>query len=582
MNASVNRPSALTPMPTGGSSRGDQGGLVVVFLVLLFATFLFSANSSSGQRNAIAGVASLTLFPLLWFAPRTGMPVALVFLMTLGGFRRGLIPIFGYTEFDPLLLVSPVIATICFVNFAIKRQLKPTTQLSKWVLAFMLLMGISVLNPLQGGPLVGLTGAAFYLVPLMWYCIGRQFGTPGTVKAIMQVTLTVSILGALLGLKQHFFGFSDAEKEWFYLSHFTNQVGGTERAMSFYTSPAEYANFLSLGVIICFCSFLRGQRGFLLIALFLAYAMFMTGIRGIVICCVGACTLMWAVQGQTIRGWIPRIVIALIVVGVGGVFGLLQIGSAAETIGGGASGAEMVNHQIEGLTNPLKKGSSTQGHLGNIGTAIVEGIKMPIGYGLGSSTMGSTRFGGSASFNAETDVATILYAMGLIGGIAFIGTIVVCFRALGLYWYHTRTYIPLVVMGALVSSNGNWLTPGNYAQSVFVWMLIGCLDRTWNDGRNIPGLIEKMKRASGSINIWKNTLAKRLKGTNPSWEAAYLRAGQSGASPSGPTLVPSLNTEAASIRQTATSRLTPSAKRALERSTQVDEGSSPKELREQL
>ena len=558
-------------MPSGGSSRGDQGGLVVVFLVLLFATFLFSANSSSGQRSAVAGVIAMLLFPLAWFSPRAGLPAMIIYLMIMGGFRRFLIPLLGYTELDPLLIVSPAVATICFLNFVVNRQLKPTTQIGKWVIGLMACMGLAVFNPLQGGPLVGLTGAAFYLVPLMWYCIGRNFGTEQAIRTIVRLVLITSVLGAVYGLKQRFFGFSDAELTWFRLSAFSNAVGGTQRAMSFFTSPAEYANFLSVGITICYSYVLKGRRVFILLSLFLAYAMLLTGIRGVVFYTAGACMVMWAIQGRSMRAWLPRVVLAAIFVGLGGFFSLQQIGSAAQSVGGGSGGAELLNHQVEGLTNPLAKNSTAHDHISLIAGGLVEGIKMPIGYGLGATTAGSSRFGGSITYNAENDLGSIFFSLGLIGGIFFAGSIVVTFRAAILYWYHTRNYAPLVVIGILVSCFGNWLTSGNYAQSVFVWIMIGCLDRCWRDGRGVPGLDLKLKTNRSSIAVWKQAMARRLGGMSPSWESSFLRASQKKPKTTGNANIPANG-------RAATRRLTPSAERALTRAKSVAENNLTSDL----
>jgi hypothetical protein len=414
----------------------------------------------------------------------------------------------------------------------------------------------------------------------MWYCIGKNVGTPQIIRIIVDTVLFFSVLGAFFGLKQHFFGFSDAEQQWFSLANFSNQVGGTERPMSFLTSPSEYANFLSLGITICFSKLLRGQKGYVLLGLFLAYALFLTGIRGAVGGCVGGCTFMWAIQGREVRAWLPRLVIGALVVGVGGLLGLQQVGSVAETVGGGSSGADMLNHQVQGLTDPLSKNSSLHGHAGNIGQAFINGIKMPIGYGLGASTIGSVRFGGAASFNAETDIATLFHSLGMIGGIIFIGVIVTCFRSAGLFWYHTRTYAPLAVMGVLVSSNGNWLTPGHYAQSAFIWIMIGCLERSWRDGRSVPGFTLKRKQSKSSIAIWKRVLARRLSGVSPSWEASYRRASQKGSALASETAQPLLD-GAETRAQTPTKRLTPSAERALARAARENESELQSGLREQ-
>ncbi|MBC8103076.1 MAG: hypothetical protein H7Z41_10870 [Cytophagales bacterium] len=577
MNVSPSRPAALSPtLGGGGASRSDQSGMAVVLLVLIFAAFLFSANSTTGQRNVIAGVLAVVLFPLAWFLPRVGLPVVAIYMTTMGGFRRLLIPAFGYTELDPLLLVGPIVAVLCFVNLVTNKQLRPTTKVGKWTLVLMALMAVAVVNPLQGSILVGISGIFFYIVPIMWYCVGRNTGTPQIMTALIRTLLVITILGALLGLKQGFFGFSDAEQLWFRESGFSLAVIGTQRTMSFFTAPSEYGSFLSIGIVIAFSYFLRGARLAVVPMLLLFYGLLLTSQRGAVVGTAGACMVMWAVQGRSVRAWIPRIVAAALVLGIGGYISLKQLSSVTEAVGGNDGGAVMLNHQIEGLTDPFGKGSTAGGHLALIGWGIMGGIRTPIGHGLGSTTMGSGRFGGTATFSSEYDIGSMFWSLGVFGGVVFVGMIVATYRTLGLYWYHTRSHIPLVMIGILVTSQGSWLAPGHYAQSAIVWIMIGCVDRIWRDGRLIPGLTQKLAGRKTSLSIWKQAIARRLSGASPSWEASYRRAGGgtsldrtppglAGAGLPDPQTVP--DDGEAEPPAPKPRRITPSAQRALERAS---------------
>src|SRR5205823_6330019 len=109
--------------------------------------------------------------------------------------------------YDPVLLVGPAVALLLFALALVKGRLSRDSKLSRWVAVLMVIMVLQIFNPLQGGLAVGLAGALFYLVPLLWFWIGQSWGSAiFTEKVLFRVVIPVAVAGSLLGLYQAFFG----------------------------------------------------------------------------------------------------------------------------------------------------------------------------------------------------------------------------------------------------------------------------------------------------------------------------------------------------------------------------------------
>jgi hypothetical protein len=76
---------------------------------------------------------------------------------------------------DALLLVAPLAAFfLCCLTAVSGKRLSRGGGLSIAVLLLAVLMTAQIFNPAQGGLVVGLGGALFYLVPLLWFWIGSH------------------------------------------------------------------------------------------------------------------------------------------------------------------------------------------------------------------------------------------------------------------------------------------------------------------------------------------------------------------------------------------------------------------------
>jgi hypothetical protein len=433
-------------------------------------------------RLAVAGALLVLLGGAALARPPVAIVGTLIFLAVLGDLRRALIPFAGWTSEDPLLLVGPVVASLLVLSAFVRRDLRVDTPIARCLAFVMVLMVLQVFNPQQRGLRIGLAGTLFTLVPLLWFWIGRTYLTPAFVTVVLyRIVPVVAMAAAVLGLVQVFHGFFPFESEWTRVvsttSYVALNVSGHIRPFAFFTSAAEYAQYLALGLMALWAGLLRPSpipRPLVLVMmLFMAIALVLASSRGIIVTVLAAGTLLWALQSHSRAAVLQRLALALAIV----VAGLAWV--LAQAPRGDLSGraGELLEHQIVGLRYPLDpKNSTTQAHFELLLNALTEGIRNPLGHGLGVTSLAASRFGGR-SFSSEVDVGNAFVSLGLVGGIAYAATIGLILITAVRYWARSRSLIALAMVGILTASIGQWLIGGLYAVSALIWLSIGALDR---------------------------------------------------------------------------------------------------------
>src|SRR5690606_40316686 len=101
-----------------------------------------------------------------------GIIAMLAYLVLMADLRRMLIPFVGWKSTDPLLLVGPTFAIVLMAYAFASGRAKIDTPLAKWIMILIGIMVLQMFNPAQGGLTVGVAGALFYIVPLLWYWAG--------------------------------------------------------------------------------------------------------------------------------------------------------------------------------------------------------------------------------------------------------------------------------------------------------------------------------------------------------------------------------------------------------------------------
>lgn len=432
-------------------------------------------------RFAIAVTVSLLLIAFSVVNIRIAIVGALTYLVFMGDIRRMLIPSVGWSGEDPLLLIGPVFAIIVFAYAWSSQSIKIDTPLAGWMLGLMGIMMLQMLNPRQGGLIVGVSGALFYLVPLLWYWIGRTYATPGYLHQVLfYVVVPLGGLATAFGLYQLFYGYLPYQELWVDLAAGSFLLGseGIEKPISFFTSPTEHDNFILSALVVLIAALIhRRQYGLLLFIIPMTVTIFLGGSRGPVAKLLVTAAGLWAVVGTTTFTWIVRGSLALLI----GVVGLSWSLSSIDIDGANERVAYRFERQQQGfMGGEARGGSSALNHLNMIAHGIKQGITNPLGFGLGSTTKAAGKYGGSIGGSTEGDVGDLFRSTGLVGGVVYLIILFLIIRSAFYYWAKTRSLLALSLAGVLAVNFFLWLMGGQYAMSALIWFLIGALDRFQN------------------------------------------------------------------------------------------------------
>jgi hypothetical protein len=436
------------------------------------------------RHVATAAVLTATLCALSAGSPAAGAALTLGFLAVLGDYRRYAGYFEGYPASDTLLLVAPVTAFFLCCLAAVNRSRLPGLGgLCMTVLLLAALMTAQIFNPAQGDLMVGLGGAFFYLVPLLWFWIGRVYGDRVTVELVLRgVVLPLGVAATVLGLYQSLYGLLPFERAWVdatnsdavnYNAVFISQE--VVRAFGFFNSGSEYTRFLLVTSVVIVALWLKQRSKWLWALPALLAALFLASSRGPIVFFVLTTVTLWAVLARNRVVWLPRLLLAgtacfaLLVVALLGLRAA-HLNDRVEVL---------VSHQVEGLLNPADAEKSTAvGHLALTAKGVWEGITSPAGQGLGATTLAASKFG-TGVFSAEMDFANIFYSLGLLGGLLYLTIIAWALaRALSV-WRRGRSGIELSMLGVLVCTLTAWMIGGEYAIAAIVWFVIGAVDRAY-------------------------------------------------------------------------------------------------------
>ena len=450
---------------------GGTGTAVLIALAILGEARLAFA---AAILTILLGLASLCI--------RWAILGAFVYLTLLGDIRRWILPFDAWSGADPLLVVGPVTAIVLWAVAFNSGRVDFDTSLSRWILLLMGIMILQIFNPIQGGLMVGMTGAMFLLVPLLWYWVGKSFGSEALLRAFFfRLVVPLACIAALLGFYQVTFGYPEYQLEWYRVGGYS-ALGPSEeylRPLSVFPNITEYAKYLGYGILVLLVPLLRGQWVWLsaptIIGLFLA--LFLTGTRGPVLLLIMSGAVLWTILGRSVRTWVPRLAVALLIGVCGMVYGLSQVGQ----IEGGSRAHFNVQRQA-GLIPEGGTSGPIAIHLNLVRIAGVRTLQQPLGHGLGYVTLAASRFG-DGGFSSEKDFTDMFIALGVPGGIVYL--IVQGYTTLLAiaYWRRTRSTVGLIVTGILLFSVFSWLRPGQYVATPLVWFCIGSLDRIQADHR---------------------------------------------------------------------------------------------------
>ncbi|WP_284641741.1 hypothetical protein [Paenibacillus silviterrae] len=447
------------------------------------ALLFIVAGVAAGILITVPGMLRLLIFAALFLLmmalnaknPRVVLMLLILYLPCMSFLRRLLIPLSGWSSFDPLVILPSLVVLLIgagwFYRIYFMRDLHfDDSRMFRLVRWFLLIHVFQVFNPLQGGLLTGFGGVMFYITPLFWMLLSRHYFDERWMKAILASVMVIGVLGGLYGLKQTYFGFFPFEDDWVRISGYAAlMVGSGSRSFSFFTSAAEYAQYVVIAIIIAWVYTLRGgwmlKAVSLLLLAVLWFALFMISSRGPVVTASVAMVILAVFNSRSLA---TRLMVTLISMAM-----LVAVYVGITNINPGSNA--LIAHQVNGLANPMDEEHSTLGlHFAMFAFGMLEGVKQPLGRGLGSTTLAGAKFANTGA-NSEVDISNMMISDGLIGGTIYLLLVLRTLRVA--FAYKNTNTTGMIMLGILIATLGSWSIGGNYSTCALIWIVIGYLDK---------------------------------------------------------------------------------------------------------
>jgi hypothetical protein len=401
--------------------------------------------------------------------PRQTAVVTVLALPFLALGRRLLLEFAVWESTDPLLLVAPAVLGVILIRlFMLEQQRLADDRVSKLVVLVIALSFVQVANPRGGGLAAGAAALLFTAVPLAWFFVGRELMTPRTMRTLFGGLVVTACVVAVYGLRQTWEGLPTWDEEWVRQSGYAAlRIGDVIRAFGTFSSSAEYASYLGIGLVVALAFALERHSQFLPAIPVLAVALFYASARAVIVATAFAAIVVLAARMGNMR----RAVAALVVCVAGLALALTFAKGVLQEEASSSSDA-LVSHQLGGLADPFNEETSTlPQHLAMFTNGLKAGVD-PIGHGIASTTLAGDELGGQ-SRSTEVDISNAFVSLGGIGGVAYLALVLlVLYRTLQLA-VHDRSAVSLAALGALVVVLGQWLNGGFHAVSPLVWLTVG-------------------------------------------------------------------------------------------------------------
>jgi hypothetical protein len=436
-----------------------------------------------GQFHLLAAVAiGLCLICVSALDKRPAVLLTFTFLFLMGDIRRLISVAEPQPQFDPILLVGPTMAVYLAVPYLARLNLRD--KLSKMMLALLFIMVLEIVNPLQGGLSVGLSGAFFYIVPTLWFWVGRGLASPAFVERLLyKIIVPLAVVASILGICQTLIGFLPFEQAWINSAtrvYTSLYIGASIRAFGFSVNAAEYATLLALGLLTVVAGFLAGNRVWILLAPPLVVALLLESSRGFIVKSVFALAVVLVLRkGQRFKAS------TVILVVVAGAVALASMSFVASRLAPAPNGAQpnstqdALSHQLDGLGHPFDPKYSTAGtHLSMVASSLTRGLTHPLGFGLGYTTFAAEKLSAKGPIDegsSELDLSDMFTALGLIGGSIYLLIAFYVVQGTIRYIRIAPLRISLPLLAIVFESIGGWLVGGQYSSSALLFFLFGAL-----------------------------------------------------------------------------------------------------------
>jgi O-Antigen ligase len=430
--------------------------------------------------------------------------IAMMLFEPLRGFlRRAQYLLVDYSQTDPIHVLTPIVTLIAFCMLLRKYrfQIFRATTLARTVSMLSLIFVLQIFNPLQGGLVVGLSGALLILVPVTWFYFG-QFVDERFVTITLRLMVIMGLLASLYGIYQLTFGYPRFEQYW--IDHIEDlyvslNVGHVKRALATFCSAEEWGRYIEIGAIVAFGLGVGARRildraGWIGCGLGLSIILLLTGQRTAIFGLLLGFFAFVVLGARTLRGAAARTVILLLPIVLISVLVKApsedEMWSKQEDQRVGA----LLSHTERGTLHPTEEESLYVRF--DIWSDLAVNVipYRPFGAGLGAGSVSAWKFNtdGGGSPPIDNFILTLAVATGIPGALLFVWILgratVLAFRS------SRRTETPnrratinriaIALMPMLLLNSVFGMTFSLYAVAPLCWLLIGWIsaeDTRWKN-----------------------------------------------------------------------------------------------------
>ena len=470
----------------------QRSALIWLAPVQAGAVFTVIAATAGGQilrAWLLGGLFWLMALPLL-VSLEAGLVAMVLFEPFRGLIRRAQYLLVDYASQDPIHLLTPIVTLFAFALLVRSRRLDifHSTPLAAAVSFLGLIYLIEIFNPLQGSLLVGLGGALFMFVPLLWFYFGQSVNEEFITK-ILKLTVLLGLVTSFYGVYQMVSGYPAFEQYWVDNTDFYNSinVGHVRRALATFSSAEEWGRYTEFGAIAAF-GFAAGAKrlamrlGWLGCGAGLLGAVLLTGERTAVF------GLMLGVAAFVLLGAtsMPRALVRLGVLLLPVVLVMVFVSPPTDdemwSKGEHETVATLLSHTQRGTLKPTSE-ESFQIRLENWTYLLTSVVPYrPLGAGIGAGSLSELRFDQRSNLPPiDSFILVVAISCGIPGALLFMWilgratwlSLALAIRAPSDHPNMISRRIVAALMPALLLNSVFGLTFTLYSVAPLAWLLIG-------------------------------------------------------------------------------------------------------------
>ncbi|MBI3450706.1 MAG: hypothetical protein HY049_17555 [Acidobacteria bacterium] len=451
-------------------------GLATIILGVAVAYLL-----TQGEIRTIVLIL-LGVLGLLCLSPRRGIFIILLFLPFMYYLRRQVLYFNDFSKTDPILIFPPLVAIAMFTGILLFQGNRcyryfQSSLLMKLLVSLGGVYFLEMFNPLQGNILVGVAGAMYFIVPMLWVFMGFTLDRRGIHKVFLLI-IVVGTVTTAYGVYQHYFGLTAVEKYELESKNFLLTFGEKVRVMSTFSTVGDFSLYMVVTAFLAAAHYWRNKaRPLYLIPVgMVLFTLVFVAVRTAVFMLAFSLIMFLIIYVRERRLVVLRASMAFI--GIGLIYSQLYSFTPEQVWqGAGRSNDPFVVHTISGIAHPTEEKSFTM-RLANWSYIVRSSFtEFPVGRGLGSTTIAARRFAGGKGTEADSMFFELMYGSSPLAAFIFVGVGFVFFRdILTLASKSADPFTYRVVFGVLAAFFLGSLFGQCLRDSVsapFAWLLIG-------------------------------------------------------------------------------------------------------------